>query len=271
MSKRSARWAYSPDGKLLASASDDATVRLWHTSTQKQAALLTGHTGSVECIGFSPDGAVLALGGGDNTVRLWDLTWTARRVTGTERTALEGHTDGGVRCLAFSPDGKTLASGGWDRTVHLWSHTGKALHVVAGSQGAVLALAFAPDGKVLAAGKYDGGINLQKAGRRPTKDIGAGEGALLTGHRRGLFSQKPHALRGLRACHPTWMAAPAHLVPASLAAFFRALSQHFRSSSPVAAAIRWHDYSGGRRPFLISRLPSVLQREVPPCPSHTKS
>jgi WD40 repeat protein len=107
--------AFSPDGKKLASASEDYTLRLWDVeSGQPIGDALEGHTHWVHHIVFSPDGKKLASASGDNTLRLWDVE--SGQPIGD---ALKDHTDW-INHVVFSPDGKKLASASRDNTFRPW-------------------------------------------------------------------------------------------------------------------------------------------------------
>jgi len=105
--------AISPDGKQLASAGADRSVRVWNLHTHQRLFSLTGHAGRVLSVDFSPDGSQLASASEDKTVRLWDP------LTGTALATLPGHT-GSVRAVRFTRRPFELASGSDDGTIRLW-------------------------------------------------------------------------------------------------------------------------------------------------------
>jgi tricorn protease-like protein len=186
--------AFAPDGKHLASASFDKTVRVWDLTTLKTERVLTGHSDFVYAVAYSPDGKWLASASKDRSVKVVDSATGKGRLTFAgmeqdvlalavsrdgerivsagyepalhwwnaktgERVRLQGGHGVAVNELCFSADGKLLASAGGDATVRLWDATGAPLRTVsAGSL--VYAVALSPDGKQVAAGCFDGQVRL---------------------------------------------------------------------------------------------------------------
>ncbi|RLN16092.1 uncharacterized protein C2845_PM02G00060 [Panicum miliaceum] len=144
---------FSPDGRLLASASADKLLRVWSSSDLTPVAELAGHGEGVSDLSFSPDGRLLASASDDRTVRIWDLgAGGGARLVKT----LTGHTNYAF-CVAFSPHGNVLASGSFDETVRVWEvRSGKCLRVLPAHSEPVTAVNFDRDGAMIVSGSYDG-------------------------------------------------------------------------------------------------------------------
>ncbi len=155
-----ARVAFSPDGQLLATATEDKVLQLWDLTTGKLLADLAGDLVRFHCVTFSPDGQRLLAGGGDwkakgiNQVGVWDVA-SKKQVL-----KLTGHQNA-VLGISFSPDAKTIATAAADRTVRLWDAAdGRLLKTLAGHTHWVESVAFSADGKTLVSGSPDSTIRF---------------------------------------------------------------------------------------------------------------
>ncbi len=141
--------AFSPDGRFLATGSQDHLIRLWDVASGKEVCRFAGHDNWVEHVAFSPDGRTLVSTSSDWTIRLWELA------TSRERGRLGGKQRM-TTPIAFSPDGRFLAWGGRDRLVHVHSFAeDKEVRRFVGHDGEIASLAYSPNGKRLFSASYD--------------------------------------------------------------------------------------------------------------------
>ncbi|PMB51174.1 hypothetical protein CEN39_16580 [Fischerella thermalis CCMEE 5201] len=146
-------------GGIIASGSDDHTVKLWDFTTGQYIKTLEGHTDWIRCVTFSSLGVnncspLLASSSLDQTIRLWDIN------EGTCVGVLKGHTNG-VFAISFIGDGKILASSSIERTVRLWDvSTQQCVRILQGHTNAVYVNAVNPQGTLLATGGDDFSLKL---------------------------------------------------------------------------------------------------------------
>lgn len=146
--------AWNPSCPLLATASDDKTIRLWDAVTSEAIVELRGHDNFVSCV--DQLGSVVVSGSFDETVKLWDIR------TGDCVCTLPAHSDP-VTAVAFNNrDGSTVASASHDGLVRIWDvATGECLKTIyAAGNPPVTSLVYAPNGRYVLAGTLDNALRL---------------------------------------------------------------------------------------------------------------
>ena len=160
----------SPNGLLLATASEDHTIKLWEATTGRLLQEFKEHQAPVYGLAFNPSGQILASTSDDQTVKLWQLPDSldiGRAGTGENQViTLEGHQDR-VWNVKFSPDGRQLASTSWDNTVKLWTSSGTLLTTLKGHDAGTWSVDFSPDGNVLASSSDDATVRLWRLDKIP--------------------------------------------------------------------------------------------------------
>ncbi|KAG6016709.1 hypothetical protein E4U54_000566 [Claviceps lovelessii] len=161
----------SPNGKFVASASADGSVKLWDAMTGAHMDTLIGHMAGVSCLAWTPDSNILASGSDDKAIRLWDRVTgrpkamskksaAAAAAAGHGMAALRGHHNY-IHCLAFSPKGNILASGSYDEAVFLWDvRAGRLMRSLPAHSDPVAGIDFCRDGTLVVSCSTDGLIRV---------------------------------------------------------------------------------------------------------------
>ncbi len=146
--------AFSPDGKLLATAGKDRLVKLWDMANGPELVSYAGHGERVRSIAFSPDGKTLASAGAEPDIRLWDPK------TGKDIRVIKGKGTL-VNNLAYSRDGKYLVVANEDKAIRLYdAASGTLKREIADFGQGIRKVTFSADGSILAAGVDNGQIRL---------------------------------------------------------------------------------------------------------------
>jgi WD40 repeat protein len=179
--------SFSPDGKQLATASFDRTVRLWEATTGKPVRTLTGHQDLVLSVSYRGDGKQVASGSSDKTARIWEP------VSGKELFALKHPNI--VDVVAFNPAGDQLATAGHDGVLRFWDPAkGTQIREIkahtTANLTAIYCLAWSKDGKQIATGGLDQSVKLwDAAGGKLVREFKAYKPKEFEqGHREGVFA-----------------------------------------------------------------------------------
>jgi WD40 repeat protein/serine/threonine protein kinase len=168
--------AFSPDGQLIVTGSDDQTARVWVAAAGKELLKLEGHTNAVNSVAFSSNGRWIVTASFDQTARVWDAA------TGKEILKLEGHTNA-VNSAAFSSNGRWIVTASFDQTARVWdAATGEEILKLEGHTNAVNSVAFSPDCLRIVSGGADGTARVWDAatGREELPRIEGHRGAILS-------------------------------------------------------------------------------------------
>ncbi|MBS0267080.1 MAG: WD40 repeat domain-containing protein [Planctomycetes bacterium] len=163
--------AFSSDGKQLASASLDNTVKLWNVESREHVGTLKGHGDGVAYVGYLADGRIVTASL-DRNLKVWSAD-------GVLKSTIAGHQDY-LTCAAAAPRGTLVASGGFDKVVRLWdADLASSRGVLSGHEGSVLAVAVSPDTSLVASGGNDRTVRIWDVEERKQVHVLSGHNASI--------------------------------------------------------------------------------------------
>ena len=167
--------AFSNDGSILASASADATVKLWNVKTGERLDTL-GQPESEQCaVAFTPDGSAVVAGGADRQLRLWQLVSRERPEINPLKFSRTAH-DSSIVKLAFSPNGSKLVSASEGRELVLWDVAALTpIHRFEQQPDVVTGLAFEPSGDGFYVARIDGSWKRYALPQDDNKNVASDE------------------------------------------------------------------------------------------------
>ena len=163
----------SPDGRLVATASDDHAVHIWSIDGSPRQSLR--HPSPVLAVAFSPDGERLATAGDDGVVRLWRVR------DGELDERLPEPEQGRIVDLSFSPDGLRLVGAGTDANARIWNlDTGRLERTLSGHRDDLTSAAFSPDGKLVVTASVDHDARIWDVRTGDQRALLSGHGAIVS-------------------------------------------------------------------------------------------
>jgi WD40 repeat protein len=157
--------AISPDGQMIASASDDKTIKVWRLQDGELLRTLAGHEGSVASVAISPNGQNIVSASWDGTIKVWrlldgELLRTLKNHA-SRSAVTTGEIDRRIFDVLITPDGETIISNNADKTIEIWRfRDGELLRTISGHEDMVHSIAITPNGKNLVSGGFDYAIKV---------------------------------------------------------------------------------------------------------------
>ncbi|MCB8750941.1 WD40 domain-containing protein [Planktothrix agardhii] len=161
---------FSPKGDLIASGSQDKTIKLWKPDGSLWKTLI-GHEGGIIGLAFSPRHPLLASASGDKTIKLW-------KTDGSYLRTLNGHKEP-VLAVSFSPNQDILISASFDHTIKLWTIDGKLLKTIPAHGAEIRTVVFSPDGQRFASGSADNTVKIWKSDGTLLKTLTGHQGEVM--------------------------------------------------------------------------------------------